>query len=174
MTWSILTSLLVAVALLGTATAREPTDFERIQGMPVSLTQAVELVENESRGRVVHIAFEAEHDRSVWRVDALTDVGMFDYRIDAVSGRFVGIVEKPIRGRLYVAVTDLSLADVRAMNVGVAEAVALAERDTAAKADQLEVSRAGGRIEYILRLRSADARRTVRVDASNGNLVSKP
>ncbi len=166
-------SLLFVVAVLGPATARERTDFERLQGVPVSLTQAVELIENESKGRVVHIAFEVEHDRSVWNADALTDAGMFAYRIDAISRRFVGIVEKSIRGRLYVAVADFTLADLRATKVSVAEAVALAERDTAAKAEQFEVSRVGTRIEFSIQLRTADARRTVRIDSSSGEILSK-
>ena len=171
--YRVLASLLFAVLYWGSADGRELTDFERFQSMPVSLTQATEFVENESKGRVVHIAFVVEHDRSVWNADALTDTGMFEYRIDAASRRLVGIVEKSIRGRLYVAVTDLGLADLRAAKVSIAEAVALAERDTAAKAEQLEVKRVGSGIEYIIQLRTAGASHNVRIDASNGEIVSK-
>jgi uncharacterized membrane protein YkoI len=169
----ILASHLFVFSFLGAAVAREPNDFERFRGMPVSLTAAVELVENESKGRVVHIAFEVEHDRSVWNADALTDTGMFAYRIDATSRRLVGVVEKSIRGRVYVAVTDLSLADLRAAKVSVAEAVAFAERDAAATAEQLEVIRSGSRIEFAIRLRAATSTRSVRIDASNGEILSK-
>ncbi len=57
-------------------------------------------------------------------------------------------VEKSICGRLNIAVTDLTLADLRATKVSVAKAIAIAERDTSAKVDQLHVRRVGTRIEF--------------------------
>ena len=99
--YRVLASLFLAVLYWGSADGLELTDFEHFQSMPVSLTEATEFVENESKGRVVHIAFVVEHDRSVWNADALIDTGMFEYRIDAASRRLVGIVEKSICGRLY-------------------------------------------------------------------------
>jgi uncharacterized membrane protein YkoI len=169
----LLISLLAAPLGIERADAREPTDFERFQSLPVSLAQAVEIVERESRGRVVHIAFAVEHDRSVWDADALSDSGMFEYRVDAVSGRFVRVIEQQTRGRLFTFFNGLDLADIRRTTISIDQAVAIAERETSARAARLDIDRLGTQTEYEIFLRSADRRHRVRVDAHSGRILGR-
>jgi uncharacterized membrane protein YkoI len=153
------------------ASGKEPTEGQRVQPQ-ISLSRAIAIIEKESDGRVVHIALETEHDQTVWDVDALTDMGMFDYRLDATSGRLVS-VGRSGRSGLYTFITGFALQDLKALRIAPSEAASIAETATAAKAVSLAVHHIDGRVEYEVVTRDPATRHRLRIDATSGHIVAR-
>jgi hypothetical protein len=104
------------------ASAQDANALKRLQDMQTSLGDAIQIVERESLGRVMRAAFVEEHNRAVWEVDALSDLGMFEYRVEAASGRLVRMGETAMRGRLYSIVPGLRLDDLGKTRISASEA----------------------------------------------------
>jgi uncharacterized membrane protein YkoI len=166
-----LPALLILLLVLPASGREQPTEGQRVQPQ-ISLSRAIAIVEKESDGRVVHIALETEHDRTVWDVDTLTDMGMFDYRLDATSGRLVS-VGRSGRSGLYTFITGFALQDLKALKIAPSEAASIAETATASKAVSLAVHHIDGRVEYEVVARDAATRQRLRIDATSGRIVAR-
>ncbi len=167
--------LLVSTLFLlpGALAAQDAGSYGRLQGLPITLSHAVRIVQREGEGRVVHVEFVEEHDRSIWEVNSLGDKGMFEYRVDAVSGRLIRISELPLRGRLYSMVVGLTPNKIKSAKISTAEAVSRAERDTRATAERLEIDQPRSHMEYMIVLRNVEGLHRLRIDAESGEIVFK-
>lgn len=172
----------LVVSLFGLAVAApsfadsDVFESKRFETAKVSLLQAIEIAERESKGKAFKAELDIEHGRVVWEIKLLTSLGLLEYEIDTESGRVSKIEDERVRGRLYSFIKGVSLKDIDGAKSSVAEAIALAERQTSAKAIELEIEREYervGRLEYEITLRSAGSRHRVRVDAESGQVVSK-
>lgn len=172
-------ALLVGLSLTAPSIADEDEIFEskRLDTIKVSLGQAIEIAERDSKGKAVKAEFEIEHNHAVWEVKILSGTGLLDYEIDTDSGHIAKINDERVQERLYSMVMATRFRGVEAAKTSAVEAVAAAEQKTAAKAVFLEVEREYGRVgvgqfEYEIILRSGDKSYWVGVDAATGHIVS--
>ena len=103
----------------------------------------------------------------------MTSLGTLEYKVNAASGEIVKVEEERIRGRLFTFITGLNLKEIEGAKMAAAEAVALAERETVAKAIMLAVEHDQGRIEYEIFLRAGDKPHKVKIDGGSGQILSK-
>jgi len=169
----ILALMVMLLALPRAAAAQDTGGFERLQGLKISLSHSVRIVEREGEGRVVHAALEEEYGRPVWQVNALSEQGMREYWVDAMSGRLLRIAELPLRGRVYSLLVGLTPDKIRNAKLNVTDAVTRAEADTRAKAELMEIDQPRSRMEYLVVLRDAERLHRIRMDADSGEIVFK-
>ena len=169
-------ALLVGLSLAGPSIADEDEILEskRLDTIKVSLGQAIEIAERDSKGKAVKAEFDIEHDHVLWEIKIFSGTGLLAYEIDTESGQ-IAKVEQRAQEQLYSMVMAARFRGIEAAKTSAIEAVAVAEQQTAAKAIFLEVEREYGRIgqfEYEIILSSKSKRHWVRVDAATGHIVS--
>ena len=143
--------------------------FKHFHTAAISLGDAIEIAERESKGKAVKVDFDFQHSLPVWDVKVLSAVGFLEYEIDADSGKVAKVDDDCVRGRLYSFIMEVGLNDLEAAKAGASQAVSEAERQMGARAISLDVERKGWRVgplEYDIVLRSEMKWYRVRVEAA--------
>ena len=150
-------------------------ESKSLDTIKVSLGQAIEIAERDSRGKAVKVELDIEHNHAVWEVKIFDGTSLLEYEVNAESGQIAKRDDERGPEWVYSSVMAMRFKDFEAVKTSAIEAVAAAEQRTAAKAIFLEVEREYGRIgqfEYEIILSSKSKRHWVRVDAATGHIVS--
>jgi uncharacterized membrane protein YkoI len=158
------------LSAFGLARAQPSSQYERLATVRVALASAITKVEQETNDRVFWAAFAVEHDRYVWDIESFTDSGIVEYRLDAQSGRFVRVTERPGQTNIYKVLSADRAERLRAAKLTAADAVRNAEQASGAVAESLDVSIIQARIVYLVRLRNPGKRQVAAVDAVTGHI----
>ncbi len=164
----------LGVSVPSIADQDETFAFKHFHTAAVSLGEAIEIAERESKGKAVKVEFDFQHSLPVWDVKILSAVGFLEYAIDADSGKVAKVDDDCVRGRLYSVIMEVGLNDLEAAKAGASQAVLEAERQMGARAVSLDVERKYWRVgplEYNIVLRSEMKWYRVKVDSTTGLIV---
>lgn len=167
-------ALLVGLSLSAPSRADEDeiVESKRLDTIKVSLGQAIEIAEHDSKGQAVKVELDIEHNHAVWEIKILSGIDLLEYEVDTESGQTAKIEDERVP---YSSVMAMRYRGFVAVKTSAVEAVAAAEQQTGAKAIFLEVEREYGRVgqfEYEIILSSANKSYWVRVDAATGHIIS--
>ena len=168
-----LTALLISSALTaavaGAAYAsgsgekhEDAREIASITAAPVTLRQAIETAEKESRGQTLEAEAEREDGRLVYEISTLADGKVHEFMIDPQSG---AVLEREIEA---AEEDELPSGSV----VGITAAMTAAEAAGKGQAIEAELELEDGRALYEVEVLSGESITEVLVDAKSGEVLA--
>ena len=151
----------VAISAAGGSAAVEAASYETLSNAKMSLTGAIEAVEEKSGGKVIEAEFDDE-DGGTYEISVLTGEKLQEYELNASSGA-VREIENEMFEKYLIRLDPERLSSAETSLV---EAIAIAEKQVGGKAAEADVDRSGDTVDYEIEVVTADgAAREVTVTA---------
>lgn len=151
----------VAISAAGGSAAVEAASYETLSNAKMSLTGAIEAVEEKSGGKVIEAEFDNE-DGGTYEISVLTGEKLQEYELNASSGA-VREIENEMFEKYLIRLDPETLSSAETSLV---EAIAIAEKQVGGKAAEADVDRSGDTVDYEIEVVTADgAAREVTVTA---------
>ena len=168
-----LTALLISSALTaavaGAAYAsgsgekhEDAREIASITAAPVTLRQAIETAEKESRGQTLEAEAEREDGRLVYEISTLADGKVYEFMIDPQSG---AVLDKEIEAAEDDELPAGSIVEITA-------AMTAAEAAGNGHAIEAELETKDGRALYEVEVLSGQSIATILVDATSGEVLA--
>lgn len=150
---------------LAQAQALNSPETQALLGATVSLSKAVEISEKQSLGKSLGAMFDIEKGRALWEVVILNATGLQEFKVDASTGQVIKIK------LLTNFVSSMNLKDLETAKTTLAQAVAMAERQSKGKAIKVQVEHERGSVQFDVSVRVGDSTKKSKIDAESGKAL---
>ena len=137
-------------------------EIASITAAPVTLRQAIETAEKESRGQTLEAEAEREDGRLVYEISTLADGKVYEFMIDPQSG---AVLDKEIEAAEDDELPAGSIVEITA-------AMTAAEAAGNGQAIEAELETKDGRALYEVEVLSGQSIATILVDATSGEVLA--
>jgi len=136
----------------------------------VSTQQAIALVANQTRGKVVQASFTMDGSTPAYTVRAVTGTCVWQGQVDAENGAILDSATTALRQRTLKPSDKAAVELAQRTSLPIERAVSLAERSTGGHVLDALLEEAGGRPQYEMQVVSRNAVQNVVVDPAAGTV----